>query len=118
MRDGLDRNGEEFDPSAIWVRQSDEGGEGAPIRRVKQGGWGKDGFWETNRDEANRDENGNFLQLRMNFAGHGGSVYKLRSYGKWCGRIRVDTLRKLVIIAVVGKIGNPLTLDRLQSHAG
>jgi hypothetical protein len=54
----------------------------------------------------------------MIFASIGGSVGKLRVYGKWCERIRVDTLRNLVIIAVVGKIGNPLTLDRLQSHAG
>jgi hypothetical protein len=65
------------------------------------------GFWRTNPGRRNKNENGNFLQLRMNFAGRGGSVGKARSYGKWCERIHVDTLRKLVIIAVVGKIGNP-----------
>ena len=38
----------------------------------------------------------------------GGSEEERRGYNKHTGTVRVDTLHKLVIIAVGGKIGNPL----------
>jgi hypothetical protein len=56
-------------------------------------------------------ETGTFFTFAKDFVELGGSQGKVRVYGKGCGTIRVDTRRKLVIIAVVGKIGNPLRTE-------
>jgi hypothetical protein len=54
---------------------------------------------------------GNFSQLGKIIASCGGSTVEVTSYSEAVGANCVDTFRKLVIIAVVGKIGNPLEIE-------